>query len=60
MKGEHDDEQSDTWQTVGAVTAKLLLLLEDVDLKAIENENLVDDQPEHANGPPSHVHNPKM
>ena len=50
----HDDEQSETWQTVGAVTAKLLLRLMEVDFKSPNDENLVDDQPRQNDLGPSH------
>ena len=40
-----DDLSSDTWQSVGAVTAKLLLRLKQVDFHAVDDEKLVDDQP---------------
>lgn len=44
MEGTHDDDL-DTWQSVGAVTAKLLLRLKQVDFHAVDDEKLVDDQP---------------
>ena len=45
MEGTHDNDDLDTWQSVGAVTAKLLLRLKQVDFHAVDDEKLVDDQP---------------
>lgn len=47
MEGTHEneDEQSDAWQTVGAVTAKLLLHLMEVDFHAVDDVELVDHKP---------------
>lgn len=39
----HDD--LDTWQTVGAVTAKLLLRLKQVNFHAVDDEKLIQNQP---------------
>ena len=44
MGGTHDDDLS-AWQTVGAVTAKLLLRLKQVNFHAVDDEKLVQDEP---------------
>ena len=45
MKEDAHDEQSDAWQTVGAVTAKLLLHLMEVDFKTPDDVQLVENEP---------------
>ena len=59
-EADNEELELDAWQTVGAVTAKLLLHLMDVNFHTPDDENLVDDQPTHDALPPSHVHNSKM
>lgn len=44
MGGTHDDEL-DTWQTVGAVTARIFLRLKAIDLKTPDDEKQIDIQP---------------
>ena len=46
MEGAHEDD-SETWQTVGAVTARILLHLMNVDFKPPDDVDLVDNQPRH-------------
>jgi hypothetical protein len=46
MEETHDDEQSDAWQTVGAVTAKLLLQITVIDLNPDDDDEDVEPDPE--------------
>ena len=56
-EGTHDDDL-DTWQAVGAVTAKLLLRLKQVDFHAVDDEKLVQNEPAPEDRPKRHVSHP--
>ena len=58
MEGTHDNDDLDTWQTVGAVTAKLLLRLKQVNFHAVDDVQLVDHEPANDNLVESHVRHP--
>ena len=46
MGGTHEDDELGAWQSVGAVTAKLLLRLKQVDFHAVDDEKLVEHEPQ--------------
>ena len=58
MKEAEDELGLSTWQTVGAVTAKLLLRLKQVDFHSVDDEKLIQNEPRNDDLVESHIDAP--